>query len=367
MKTLLISINSISENTGGGLYLRSIANELYNESGTVDLICKESELDIRSKEAIRKVHCLKKNIFFDLLSRFFLVPCFLGAHLFKIIKIIKNGNYSSIHFHSSRTLPIAIIVKLLFKNNVCVHFDNIEYKLSLKITKRPIELPLRIIDSILLYFYERKMVNFISKVTFITLDDQKVIKPKIINSIFPIKIPIKLSLSTLDIVNERKKQENKKIIFVASFDHSPNFDAALQFIKIASLNLCFDFLIVGRNACKLKPFIENIPNLKIYSNISDDLLQTIYLTSHLVLCPVQDGGGMKTKIAEAMSYRLPVLCSPHSSIGYDAVLDKTDLIQVVDFNDCSSDITEMLKIYDDFNLIKRLECYYDLFKKNYSF
>ncbi|AIN65342.1 glycosyltransferase [Providencia stuartii] len=366
MKKLLVSINSINENTGGGLYLRSLINELSQDNIKLDVICKSSYND--SKKFDNNIIYLKKNFLSDLLSRCLLIPCFLGFYTFKIMSVVKNNNFCSIHFHSSRTIPIALLIRFLYKKPVYVHFDNIEYKLSIKIAKSIKEVPFRILDSIYLLLYEKVLSHYLTGVTFITKNDKDIINPHIINSIIPIKIPTSKSIIPNDLISSRCNSKKKRILFVASFEHAPNVVAAKKVINIAQSFEHCEFLIVGRNAKRLNLFSEKSKNISIHSDVQYSELQKIYLNSHIVLCPVDDGGGMKTKIAEAMSFKLPVVCTTHSAIGYDSVIGQTNLIKVVNLSNFYDGITTLLEMYDHKEILEcETEKYYNLFIKNYSY
>lgn len=65
-----------------------------------------------------------------------------------------------------------------------------------------------------------------------------------------------------------------------------------------------------RDACKKKNavLVESPESMKPY-----------FETADMVLVPIFEGGGMKVKIAEAMSYNLPVITTSHGKIGYKIV------------------------------------------------
>lgn len=58
---------------------------------------------------------------------------------------------------------------------------------------------------------------------------------------------------------------------------------------------------------------------------SPESMQPYFEQADMVLAPIFEGGGMKVKIAEAMSYGLPVVTTPHGAIGYDMV-DKENVL-----------------------------------------
>ncbi|WP_407254626.1 glycosyltransferase [Escherichia coli] len=63
--------------------------------------------------------------------------------------------------------------------------------------------------------------------------------------------------------------------------------------------------------------IQAPDNVTFESDIEPERLEQLYLESRLFLCPVRHGSGMKTKIAEALSYGLYVIANTRSTCGYE--------------------------------------------------
>ena len=55
-------------------------------------------------------------------------------------------------------------------------------------------------------------------------------------------------------------------------------------------------------------------------------MEPYFNKTEMVLAPIFDGGGMKVKIAEALSYGLPVVTTNHGNIGYELVDHKNAFI-----------------------------------------
>ena len=52
---------------------------------------------------------------------------------------------------------------------------------------------------------------------------------------------------------------------------------------------------------------------------SPESMKPYFEAAYMVLVPIFDGGGMKVKVAEAMSYNLPVVTTSHGKIGYKII------------------------------------------------
>lgn len=130
--------------------------------------------------------------------------------------------------------------------------------------------------------------------------------------------------------DRRKRDTNKgkklNCLITGSLWFGPNAEGTLWvlnevFPKVA--DIC-TLTIAGakpndeiRNACKKKNaiLVESPESMKPYFESAD-----------MVLVPIFGGGGMKVKIAEAMSYNLPVVTTSHGKIGYTITDHKNGFI-----------------------------------------
>lgn len=112
---------------------------------------------------------------------------------------------------------------------------------------------------------------------------------------------------------EAMDHEKVRVIFVGSLDFYPNREAHDLILSIAaSTGGNIEFHFFGRDENVEKSKMENI----IYHGFVDEL-STAYSLGDVFLCPIQTGAGMKLKVAEALSYGVPVLVSQHSAKGYE--------------------------------------------------
>lgn len=330
-KVLLVSINSIGEYTGGGIYLRTIFNGYMKNNNDVCLICKEDSKVLDENNNHKQI-MFNKSIVSDLLSRFFLCPSFLFFYIFKIIRISKD--YDCIAFHSSRLGLISKVLKTIYpKKKIIFHFDNVESHL---ISQAPISLNpkgvITFIDRFLVPISEKLAIKSSNCITFITEEDksffQNQIKSKEVN-ILPVCVPSPNEKNQSDIFNLRKNNRIK-LLFTGTFSFFPNVEALAFLLQLAKNSSKYDFIIAGKNLNKVI-IHENLPNnVYTYSNVTVDELSSLYMYSNIFISPIQSGSGMKTKLAEAMSYGLPIIAHQNSVSGYlDAI--KLNIIQT--FND----------------------------------
>lgn len=363
MKGLFVSINSLGELTGGGLYARTLYSEYKNRYEKFDVICKESTAPNNASLAFLNgnIKYLKKNSFTDLLSRLMCAPTFLMAYIIVIFGYARD--YDVIHFHSSRNFPIAIMLRIFLFKKVVIHFDNVEYKLSFKLIDLSPVAFLRLYDSILLFIYEVILGRIILKhITFITISDKVDLAYKKA-AVIPIKINPSFKSFPDFLIRERSNSEFR-VIFVASFAHTPNVNAFYEILFVARMLPNIKFQVVGRDASRLKFDQCEFNNVIIHSDISNSELDELCRNSHVSLNLVKDGGGMKTKIAEAMSFSLPVICSPHSTIGYEQVLCSKLIREVETTEQVKHSIEEFYALYNDLDL-SIFHSYWDDFVENF--
>ena len=74
--------------------------------------------------------------------------------------------------------------------------------------------------------------------------------------------------------------------------------------------------IVGSHA---PPEVRSLssPNVVVIGEVSDAVLESIYLSSDLSIAPLRFGGGVKGKVIEAMRYGLPVVTTSVGIQGLD--------------------------------------------------
>ncbi|HDS9360574.1 TPA: glycosyltransferase [Enterobacter chengduensis] len=357
MKILLVSINSVYEQTGGGIYLRTLKS-LYEMSG--------AEVDVFSKDS--PDYKIRKNIFTDLMGRFLLCPSYIGTYFLKILSV--SNKYDVIAFHSTRLGILAKMIKLFKVNKkIICHSDNVESSLikEININTGILKRILIGVDSILIPYSESYSVKNCEMITFITEEDQKAIQNKMSFNVADKSfiIPVLLNSSNLP-----SGQHGDYIFFSGSFDFYPNQHALSRIITLAEKNINLKYCVSGRG---LNKFISEakltIPeNLSIFSDVTSTKMAELYQNALLYLCPVKFGSGMKTKIAEALSHNLFVIADKDSTYGYnDAV--KKNVVYSVDSNFFESNDTEKLEdLIKVINTTKKNQAKkpYQAFKELYS-
>ena len=111
-------------------------------------------------------------------------------------------------------------------------------------------------------------------------------------------------------------------LFNGALDYKPNLDALNNILKninplMAASGIAYKIIICGKNLPaemnELKEYAhENI----IYAGFVDDI--SIYFKgADIFINPVTDGGGIKTKLVEALGYNLTAVSTTNGALGID--------------------------------------------------
>ena len=113
-----------------------------------------------------------------------------------------------------------------------------------------------------------------------------------------------------------KATSGRNVMFVGNFEHDPNVDGIVYFCThvlplIQSQLPDIRLRIVGESPPEVVRALAG-PNVEVLGYVPD--IRAIYESSDVAIAPMRFGGGLKGKIAEAMSYGVPVVTN---SIGLE--------------------------------------------------
>ena len=124
-----------------------------------------------------------------------------------------------------------------------------------------------------------------------------------------------------EIVAGYSRREQNSILFVGTFNHTPNVDAAFWlcseiFPELQKLRPNSILYIIGKNA---PPHIlataANNPGIKLLGFIPS--IEEYFNRVSVFAAPIRFGGGIKTKVLHAQSYGLPVVTTPIGAEGIE--------------------------------------------------
>jgi hypothetical protein len=228
-------------------------------------------------------------------------------------------------FHNSRNAGLAVLLKYLFpRKRVLVCIDNIERELARAQAHSQTGLKriVSLVDAALLKGIEPLGAFCTDGCSFITARDKAYFVDR-----FPVRqlrnariTPCALPDGQLQPPVPRDRVSPTRLLFTGSFWFRPNRDALKRLIALTKLLPAgFEVTVAGR-ALGAYPADARPPMFRFITDPSTHAMEELFRTTDIFVCPVALGSGMKTKIAEALSYGLPVVASEQSAIGYEAML-----------------------------------------------
>ena len=258
----------------------------------------------------------------------------------KITAIIKEGDFDTVIWEHPYYAWLAYQIRKRTGIKTLIHTHNIEYQ-RFKSTGRwwwPI-----------LKWYERNCFKKADGIFFITPEDKsfainswKIDTARCFDLPFGVEIE-KYPEDRLQCRNEIAAKHGitaaeKIILFNGLLNYKPNLDALkiileqVNPILLKKEKLLYKIIICGKglpeNFKELKDYTDK--NI-IYAGFVDDI--TLYFKgSDLMLNPVQSGGGVKTKMVEAIAFGTTVIATETGSTGIDKQACGSKLIVIKDNN-----------------------------------
>lgn len=129
-------------------------------------------------------------------------------------------------------------------------------------------------------------------------------------------------------INIKKENEslvgtnNVNMLITGSLWFGPNYDGIKWFIQncYSKIKVKTHLVIAGY---KPNPELKELANIYDIDVIDSPIdMEPYFKAADIAIAPVFDGAGMKVKVAEALSYGLPVVGTTHAFTGYDIVEGK---------------------------------------------
>ena len=135
---------------------------------------------------------------------------------------------------------------------------------------------------------------------------------------------------------------DRHVLFVAGFAHTPNVDAAQFLIKevVPLLERSFGpvkVTLAGSNPTDAVKALQS-ERVEVTGYISDERLAELYGSHRVAVVPLRFGAGVKGKVIEALSRGLPLVTT---SVGSQGIVGLTDVVTVCD---AATDLAEALRL-----------------------
>lgn len=132
-------------------------------------------------------------------------------------------------------------------------------------------------------------------------------------------------------------EHNKLILFAGTLDYEPNAEAVENiYQKLAPLldkaNFSYTILICGRNKFKKFAYLQKLQHPNIIQVGEVENIEDYFKAADVFINPVLQGGGIQTKVLDALSYHLSVVCFEQTLPGIPKKICEEKLLPVAKAN-----------------------------------
>ena len=232
----------------------------------------------------------------------------------RIIETIQEKDISVVYIDNSISGQLIKRIKERIKNiTIIAFFHDIEI---VKMREDKDVNFLRKIIHPIFYKNERLTVEFADRTIVLNERDKKLYQKKyekLPDAIVPISIP---EITNIPFEIKHYENEKLKILFVG-VEYGPNLSGVRWLLNnVLPLITCdYEFNIVGYNMEKYRTEFEGYSD-KIHVIGTVESLKEWYVDADLIVAPIFEGGGMKVKTAEALSYGKNFIGCTESLEGY---------------------------------------------------
>lgn len=135
-------------------------------------------------------------------------------------------------------------------------------------------------------------------------------------TVIPVCIsPPKIYFPSFD--NQNQAPHPLRMLITGSLWYGSNFEGILWFIEnvYRQLPIPKELCVAGSHPTpEFLDFVKKIPSITVVNTPAN--MAPYFYNAELYIAPIFDGAGMKVKVAEAMSYALPVVGTSHAFEGY---------------------------------------------------
>jgi len=257
---------------------------------------------------------------------------------------------------------------------ISTFFHNEEFDSYLKQWKRCSKNYVKFMNLISYYVHEKLVFIYSDDIIMLNKRDETIFQ-KLYGKRDICILPYTLPDRCKDI--EIKKRSNRLVLlFVGTYFYG-NVEGVKRFVTEVMPFVDADFYVVGNKMDLMKDELPSMPNVYYIGRVTDEELDMYYRNSDIFIAPIIEGGGMKTKVVEAIMYGCPVIGTKEAFEGYEDFLDligfRSDIIsdykQYIDTFDTQRDLLYKISIqarhvYEDhFTNEKSVKILSSLYKK----
>lgn len=325
MNFLVLSPEAVyPANTGGRIGIFNKIKYLKQLRNSVEVICiVNSDEEVQVQESVlskmgiicHSINRNKKKNFNIIKALFF--PYTVASRTYKYIKrlccqIIKD---TKIDYVLAEAPPMLMNIdsKILDNTKVILFQHNIEYvtmRSNGRAQKTFVKRVIYFFESLRMETFEKLLYrkNFLSAVTFVSDADKEFFD----NNLNYGKVPtflLPVGAESHEAVDSESNANN--VVIVGKMSYAPNIEGVLWFCNKVWNNIKKSvpdarLYIVGKDPDKC---LLNLASDDIIVTGTVDSVDDYYKMSSVAVIPLFSGGGVKTKLIEASSYKIPIVCT----------------------------------------------------------
>lgn len=258
----------------------------------------------------------------------------------KLSSLIKKEKFDFILWEHPYYTWLAAMIKKRTGKKTLLHIHNIEYQRFKSMGKWWWRL---------LKIYEKKFFKIADEILFVSPEDKKfametwgVEEEKCVEVAFGVEInkyPSDKENCRQTVKAKHKISADEKILlFNGLLDYKPNVDALLTILNVInplllqSRDFRYKIIVCGKQLpAELNELRDYVDKNIIYAGFVDDI-DMYFKGADLFLNPVQTGGGIKTKMVEAIAFGTTVITTETGAMGIYRNISGKKLIIVPDSN-----------------------------------
>jgi glycosyltransferase involved in cell wall biosynthesis len=249
-----------------------------------------------------------------------------SAVIARVVEKVRSSDSADVFLDGSNLGEVAAALRRQAPNvKIVTFFHNVESRFflgSLKASRTPRAFVVFLVN----YLAERKAVRYSEILIALTQRDSDLLHRVYGRSatyISPMALEDKLP-QTRDVATETTVAPKERyILFVGGAFYANELGIA-WFVKNVVPRIAIKTVVVGRGLEGLKPDLELSKKVKVIGGVQS--LEEWYTNAHLVVAPIFDGSGMKTKVAEALMFGKKVVGTREAFTGYEDVAERAGWI-----------------------------------------
>ena len=243
------------------------------------------------------------------------------ASVTKLFDLISTHKINQVFIDGSNLGEVARLIKRHFPMiQIVTFFHNVEARFFLGAMRQ--ERSVRALAILLAnYLAERKAVRYSDKIVSLSERDSQLLGSlygRCATHCAPMALHDQFADSELLAI-----PNTKFILFVGSAFYA-NQAGIIWYAKEVAPRLKIKTYVVGHGLEKLNASLELSGSIEVVGSVPS--LTHWYQQAHVVVAPIFDGSGMKTKVAEALMYGKRVIGTPEAFSGYQEIMPAAGVV-----------------------------------------